>query len=328
MSGATTKVSSSMELITLGTQAGPAIRVNETGIASAVVVGGNFYMVDFGLGCTRAAHSAGLRGRRFRAGFITHLHSDHVIELPGFLLWNWGHQVEGFESRVELYGPGQDVDDRHHAALAGTAGMVQHLMKAFAYDLHIRTRDEGRPPLNSLIETTEIPHPLAGTPGAGRPFTVFEDNYIQVSAVLVDHPPVRPALAFRFDTEDGSVTFSGDTAECSALVELAQGTDILVHEAVNLDYYLAHDFNEEFINHQRQSHTSPEGAGRVAQRAGAKTLVLSHLAGVGSHNFWQERAARTFDGTIHVARSGDRFRLAGDAASRHVRSVPHESILQ
>ena len=49
----------SVELITLGTAAGPAIRGPENGISSALVVGDAFYMIDFGLGCTRAAHQAG-----------------------------------------------------------------------------------------------------------------------------------------------------------------------------------------------------------------------------------------------------------------------------
>ncbi|MET3721185.1 MULTISPECIES: MBL fold metallo-hydrolase [unclassified Arthrobacter] len=70
----------SVELITLGTAAGPAIRGPENGISSALVVGDAFYMVDFGLGCSRAAHEAGLRGKDFKAGFVTHLHSDHVGE--------------------------------------------------------------------------------------------------------------------------------------------------------------------------------------------------------------------------------------------------------
>src|SRR5690606_12309989 len=63
---------SNTQLITLGTAAGPAIRGNENGMASAVVVVGKHYLVDFGLGCVRAAHSAGLRGQDLVAGFITH----------------------------------------------------------------------------------------------------------------------------------------------------------------------------------------------------------------------------------------------------------------
>lgn len=294
-----------VELITLGIQAGPAIRGRETGISSAVVIGDSFYMVDFGLGCTRAAYEAELRGHRFRTGFVTHLHSDHVIELPGFLLWNWGQQVEGFTKPVQLLGPGPDRDLPDGVEKGSTREMVQHMMRALSYDLSIRTRDEGRPPLEALINVSDVPVPPADASGAIGPFRVYEDDRVRVSATLVDHPPVRPALAFRFDTEEGSITFSGDTAECDALALLACDTDILVHEAVNLEYYLSRGFNEQFLNHHRLAHTTPEGAGRVAKSAGAKRLVLSHLAGAAPADFWLDAAHSTYGGMTHVARGGD-----------------------
>jgi ribonuclease BN (tRNA processing enzyme) len=305
---------STTELITLGTAAGPAIRGTEGGIASAVVVDGAFYMVDFGLGCVRAAHEAGLRGRDFRAGFVTHLHSDHVVELPGFLMFNWGAPVDGFTSPVDLIGPGPDTTPGAKAGLAGTQGLIEHTLRAFSYDLDIRVTDEARPEMSSLIRTLEVDAPAYGVPAAAEPFAVYEDDRVRVSAVLVDHPPVRPALAFRFDTAAGSVTFSGDTAECDALVRLAAGTDVLVHEAVNLEFFRAGGFSPAFLNHQAESHTTPEGAGRVAARAGAGRLVLSHLAGVAPVEQWRERAETEFDGQVQVARSGDRFQVARTAA--------------
>jgi ribonuclease BN (tRNA processing enzyme) len=298
------------ELVTLGTAAGPAIRGPENGIASAVVVGDSFYMVDFGLGCVRAAHQAGLRGRDFVAGFVTHLHSDHVVELPGFLLWNWGEPVEGFTREVGIYGPGRDTAHPDGHRLAGTHEMVNHALEAFSYDVSIRETDEARPNLKSLVKATEIQTPTYDSVEAGTPFPVYEDNLVRVTAVLVDHPPVRPALAFRFDTAAGSVTFSGDTAECAALSRLAEGTDILVHEAVNLEFFARKGFDPAFLNHQSVSHTSPEGAGRIASQSGAKRLVLSHLAGVASTEEWGRRARSTFAGPVDVALSGDRFSLA------------------
>lgn len=298
------------ELITLGTAAGPAIRGPEGGIASAVVVDGHFYMVDFGLGCVRAAHAAGLRGRDFVAGFVTHLHSDHVIELPGFLLWNWGAPVDGYTADIGIYGPGKDNTHPRGGMLAGTRDLVEHTLRAYSYDLDIRVSDEARPDLNRLVKAVDITTPQHGSTAAGEPFAVYEDERVKVTAVLVDHPPVRPALAFRFDTAAGSITFSGDTAECDALVRLAEGTDILVHEAVNLDFFTAKGFDPVFVDHQRESHTSPEGAGRVAARAGAGRLILSHLAGIATSEEWHTRASSTFTGKIDVASSGDRFSLS------------------
>ncbi|SNR95801.1 Ribonuclease BN, tRNA processing enzyme [Blastococcus mobilis] len=302
-----THVSSGMELITLGTAAGPAIRGPEGGIASAVVIGDVFYLVDFGLGVTRAAHAAGLRGNRFRAGFLSHLHSDHIGELPGFLLWNWGPPVDGFTEPVTLIGPGADPGRGHGGCgLAGTRQLVAGLLDAFSYDLHIREADEARPSMADLLRVEELtPDRIADA--EAQPFPVYEDDRVRVTAVLVDHPPVFPAFGFRFDSDHGSITFSGDTAESVALSRLAVGTDILVHEAVNLGFYAAAGFDAAFVNHQRISHTTPAGAGRVAEAAGAKQLVLSHLAGVAEPDYWETEAAGTFSGSVQVARSGDRF---------------------
>ena len=299
----------STELITLGTAAGPAIRGKENGMASAVVVGDQFYMIDFGLGCVRSGHEAGLRGRDFKAGFITHLHSDHVAELPGFLMWNWGAPVEGFDHSISIYGPGQDDGHPDGQRLAGTKGLVDHTLAAFSYDLRIRETDEARPIMSELIRPVEIAVPAAAQIEPRAPFTVYEDDRVKVSATLVDHPPVNPAFAFRVDTAAGSITFSGDTAESEALIRLAQNTDILVHEAVNLDFFAARGFSETFMNHQRQSHTTAAGAGRVATASNAKHLVMSHLAGVATTAEWAAGASSTYTGQVDVATSGQRFAL-------------------
>lgn len=289
-----------LSVATLGVAAGPAIRGKENGIATAIVVDDVHYLVDFGLGCTRSAHEAGLRGRSLRAGFITHLHSDHVAELPAYLLWNWGTPVEGFTRPVELVGPGPDPA-LNGLSLAGTAGLVDGVLDAFSYDIHIRVGDEGRPILGDLIKVSEMKVP---SPGSTEIFPVYEDDRVRVSATLVEHPPVFPAVAFRFDTEHGSVTLSGDTTECDALAHLAHDTDVLVHEAVNLPFYRGQRFPEAFVRHQEISHTTPEGAGRIAARAGARTLLLSHLAGPAEPAYWADAAATTYTGPVATAWSG------------------------
>lgn len=294
----------SVELITLGTAAGPAIRGSEPGICSAVRVGDRFYLIDFGLGCTRAAAEAGLKGKHFTAGFVTHLHSDHVVELPGFLLWNWGKPVNGFTEPFRILGPGKDPHRVGGKDLAGTAELVEKTLEGFSYDIDIRIQDEARPNLHELVQTEEIVIPDEPI------FEVYRDDAVTVSATLVEHPPVYPAFAFRFDTNEGSIVFSGDTAKSEALVELARGADILVHEAVNLDFYKEQGFSGAFLNHQACSHTSPADAGAVAQEAGVGRLVLSHLAGVATEQWWAEQAATQYHGPISVARTGNRYTLA------------------
>src|SRR5699024_9373499 len=122
---------------------------------------------------------------------------------------------------------------------------VDHTLEAFSYDLNIRVTDEARPVMSELIRPVEITLPETSSED---PFLVYEDDRVKVTAVLVDHPPVHPAFGFRFDTADGSITFSGDTAESSALAKLAHETDILVHEAVNLEFFASKGFDAAFLN--------------------------------------------------------------------------------
>jgi ribonuclease BN (tRNA processing enzyme) len=304
MQPANSPASSGLEVITLGTAAGPAIRSGAPGIATAIVVEGTHYLVDFGLGCTRQAHAAGLRGEDLRAAFITHLHSDHVGELPAYLLWNWGRPVDGFTMDVPVYGPGPE-----------TSAMVSHLLAAFDYDITIRITDEGRPDLRRIVRPVDIGLPddaaaagPASTP-AMEPFEVYADENVRVSAILVEHPPVFPAFAFRFDTRYGSVVISGDTTECENVATLAAGADLLIHEAVNLAYFAGRDFSPEFLNHQQISHTTPAGVGRIARSAGVGHVVLSHLAGVATDEEWAGGVAEEYAGPVTVARAGQRFVL-------------------
>ena len=139
---------------------------------------------------------------------------------------------------------------------------------------------------------------------------------VRVSAALVDHAlPVFPAFAFRFDTADGSVTFSGDTAESTALIELAQDTDILVHEAVNLDFFTVAGFDPRSSAIGECPTPRHEGAGRVAEASGAQHLVLSHLAGVATQQEWQARAQSTYSGPVTVATSGQTFTVGTPTAA-------------
>jgi ribonuclease BN (tRNA processing enzyme) len=131
-----------------------------------------------------------------------------------------------------------------------------------------------------------------------------------VSAALVHHPPVTPAFAFRFDTPDRSIVISGDTTVSDNLVKLARGADVLVHDVLYppaIDKLVAgvpnaSDLKRSILSH----HTAVSDAGRVAQQAGVKTLVLSHLipaddAGV-TDQMWIDAARANFRGRIIVGR--------------------------
>ena len=134
----------------------------------------------------------------------------------------------------------------------------------------------------------------------------MSDDKMKITAALVDHPPVVPAFAYRFDARDRSIVISGDTAPSDNLVKLAQGADVLVHAVMYppaLDRLVSRVPNAASLKASILAHqTSAEDAGRLAQAAAVKTLVLSHLVPADdaevTDRMWIEAAQRHFRGTV------------------------------
>lgn len=281
-----------MFAVTLGTGAGPAIRGPRIGISTAVVVDDNIYLIDAGLGMVRQAIAAGLTMDRLRALFITHLHSDHISEVPALLLYNWGPGVKGIVEPVRVLGPGparlpHGAEVHIPPPTGGTERFVRDLLETYAYDINIRVHDEGRAPLDDLVQAENIEIPKSVRADVDRnpvpemdPFQIYQDDHVRVTATLNNHPPVFPSFAFRFDSAYGSVVISGDTTEHPNVVRLATGAHILIHEAINAAFYQNQGIPPAQLEHIIESHTDLEGVGRVARNADVKHLVLSHLGGI------------------------------------------------
>jgi ribonuclease BN (tRNA processing enzyme) len=173
--------------------------------------------------------------------------------------------------------------------------MTRLFLEMNAADLEVRERDEGRPPLAPLIR----PHELR----AGG--IVVKDDLVRVTCAVVDHPLVPLTLAYRFDCPDRSIVISGDTRPSDALVRLAQGADVLVHETLYAPAAPGAP-GSALRKHVIESHTTVEDAGRIATRAGVKTLVLSHFVPAEdppiTDEQWLAAARQTFAGQIVVGR--------------------------
>lgn len=131
--------------------------------------------------------------------------------------------------------------------------MTELLKQAYAFDLNNAIRTTRRPGGSPKAFTGETGRPMivpqaVDVPAGAHvdnaspvmePVKVYQDDRVTVTATLVDHPPVFPAFAYRFDTPHGSVVFSGDTTSCRNLVDLATGADVLVNEVVAVDEALA-----------------------------------------------------------------------------------------
>ncbi|RED15067.1 MBL fold metallo-hydrolase [Parasphingopyxis lamellibrachiae] len=272
-------------LILLGTAGGPSPKPNRSAPAQAIVVGDNVYIVDCGDGVARQMVLAGLDPADLTAIFLTHHHSDHNADFGNLLLLAW---ADDLASPVECFGP------------PPLEAMRQQFLDLNAYDIATRIADEGRPPLADLINAHEF----------SEPGLIFEDDNVRVTSALVDHPPVSPAFAYRFDCPDRSIVFSGDTAPSDALIALAEGADILVHEVMYLPAIEgliadAHD-PASLRDHLLASHTTTEQAAQIATSAGVETLVLSHFVPGGypfiEDDVWEAAVRAGFTGEIIVGR--------------------------
>jgi ribonuclease BN (tRNA processing enzyme) len=107
---------------------------------------------------------------------------------------------------------------------------------------------------------------------------VMENSDVKVTAVLVPHGAVYPAYAYRFDTDYGSVVFSGDTAPTPNIPALARHADVLVHEVVDLAAFAGQGLPPALTAHLAAVHTDVTRLGQIAASSDAGALVATHLS--------------------------------------------------
>jgi ribonuclease BN (tRNA processing enzyme) len=272
-------------LILLGTAGGPRPKADRAATSQALLVSDRLYVVDCGDGVARQLVAAGARLDALDKVFITHHHSDHNADYGNLLLLAW---ASGLKTPVETYGP------------PPLERMTRLFFELNRFDIETRIEDEKRVPLEPLVHAKDL----------SASGLVVDDGRVRVRSVLVSHPPIEIAFGYRFDTEDRSVVFSGDTAYSKDLLELARGADVLVHEALYLpgiERTAARVANAPgLLEHIVRSHTKVEDAARLASEAGVKTLVLSHLVPsddpLVTDQDWLAAAKGHFSGEIVVAR--------------------------
>ncbi len=316
------------ELVLLGTAGAPMPVAGRAGISSALIIEGRIFVVDCGRGAPSAFADAGLAFAALEAVFLTHLHADHTGDLAGLLIYPWGGRCgdHGPLPPVRVYGPGRpDVvpagDATFHRQTTihpdlpapGTADLVGDILAGYAYHLNVMPLDARMPDPGALVRASDIhlPARAAGTPQV--PVVVFDDRVIRVTTVAVMHGRAVPALAYRFDTADGSVVFSGDTTVTDDLILLARGADILVHAVADLGYLERYGFTGAALERMAALHTDVTQAGSVAERARVGELILTHYLpaepGAITDADWAQRAGQGFSGTTTAGRDGLRRAL-------------------
>jgi ribonuclease BN (tRNA processing enzyme) len=277
----------------LGVKGGPAIRPGSNMPTSILLsLGAGTILVDAGLGVSKAVCDQGVALTALDAILVTHLHSDHYLELGPLVHTAW---TAGLNRPVPVYGPPR------------LAQYWQAFLTSMEDDIALRIADEGRPDLASLVDIRPIP--------LDRPIDL---GGVTVTAIENHHPPVTPSYAFRFDAGDKRIVLSGDTAPIPEMVDLARGADLLVHEAMlthGVDALMARMTNgdERLRTHILRSHTDAAEAGRIATEAGVGHLALNHFVPDGIPGFtetdWETAVRQTWSGPLTLGRDGTRIEV-------------------
>lgn len=291
-----------------------------------------------------------------KALFFTHLHQDHIADYANLLLIGNGSNL-GVPTAannwlatqpLQVIGPcdrgQQDINNNpfytddwiinaydgtaKSTPTPGTKDMTALIFQAFAQAENDIMRDDGYPDYKSLVEVRDIGTGLASPKDNTCPetakFQIYpeaggsDENGVSVHATLVDHRQVYPAFAYRFDTPEGSVVFSGDTGPNTTadrslqagdprlahgnLQALANGADVLVHEVIDSAWINTKFPNpNELKTHMQTAHTQVERVGQVAEYCNVKTLVLNHIVPGMAPISHLQQAQQNFSGNLIIS---------------------------
>jgi ribonuclease BN (tRNA processing enzyme) len=291
-----------INLTLLGTKGGPSLRQKGASMmptSSHLLIGDKSIMIDCGIGCTSGLVHAGYKLTEITHIFITHYHSDHCLELGALLHTAW---TAGISKPIQVYGP------------PGLDALWNGFCEMMKFDIDIRIKDEGRPPIDEIAEF----HTFYDHSKSGLSFDIMRNDDLCVSAIRNNHPPIDESYALRFDIGEKSVTFSGDTTYLDTMIEFAKGSDVLVHEAMlssGIDYVVAQTKtgNDQLRKHLIASHTFASQAGTIAKESDVKCLMLNHLIPpereISSDNDWLTDVKSTYSGQCLIGYDGLKYTI-------------------
>ncbi|MBK3494113.1 ribonuclease Z [Viridibacillus sp. YIM B01967] len=271
-----------MQIQFLGTGAGmPSKERNTSALAVKLLEErGTFWLFDCGEATQHQILHTTLKPRKLEKIFITHLHGDHILGLPGLLS---SRSFQGGEELLTIYGPaglkqwveltfqlsqthlnypiefvevmeGIVFEDEDFIV---TAKSLQHVIPCFGYRI-VQKPLPGTLQIEKARELDVPNGPLLGQLKKGLDITLEDGRIVKSSDVT--GPPKKGFI----------VTILGDTRSCENAILLSENADIVVHEST--------------FNHATETlaanygHSTNMDAANVAIKAGAKNLLLNHLS--------------------------------------------------
>ena len=242
------------ELILLGTKGGPAIRPKSSMPSSSLLILDNQkILVDAGLGVSKSLTEINFNLNELSNIFITHLHSDHYLELGPLIHTAW---TAGLKKKIKVFGPESLLD------------YWKKFLSSMQFDIKNREKNEGRIKLKKIVKIIPIKK------------KTFNLGKIKVKILKVPHPPLKDCYSYKF-IGSKEIVFSGDTKYFKSLASFSNETDILVHEALIPEYIdkivTKTGLSSKLRNHLKNSHTTIDEVLKIAKLSKCKKLVINHL---------------------------------------------------
>lgn len=285
---------------------GPLPDPKRSGACVVVIAGEHVYLVDAGSPAARRLPGLGVQPGHVEGVFLTHFHSDHIDGLGELGVLRW---VGAAHTRpLPVYGPD------------GVSEITGGLNQAYRLDAVYRTAHHGpevAPPTGAGFR----PRPFT-QPALNESKVVLEQDGLRVTAFRVDHPPIAPAVGYRFDYKGRSVVVSGDTNKSANLERFAEGVDLLVHEALSPELMeMVGRAAERGGNRQVAQiakdvldyHASPVEVAQIAASVGAGHLLFYHVVPPtpipGLASVFLEGVSAAYDGPVTLGEDGTAISL-------------------
>ena len=223
----------------------------------------HLYLVDAGSGSAATAALAGVPTEKLRGILLTHFHSDHISDIGDFNLNSW---VAGRPQPLQVIGP--DGVDR----------IVEGLNITYELDRGYRVSHHGAEFLNPELGILQSRSISEGV--------IVDEDGLRITAFEVSHPPIEPAFGYRLDYGGRSVVISGDSLVTDKIVEISDGADVVLHDAMELQLVQTAEnvlrnagvTRTATVLHDIQDyHATTEDLQRLVDEAEIGLLALYHL---------------------------------------------------
>ena len=249
--------------ITLCGTSSPLVAPGRAQACVAVETPDHLYIVDAGSGSAATATLARVPTVKLRGILLTHFHSDHISDIGDFNLNSW---VAGRPAPLQIIGP------------EGVERVVEGFNIAYELDLGYRVAHHGEELLDPILGVLQ---PRQITEGI-----IVEEDGLRITAFEVSHPPIEPALGYRFDYGGRSLVISGDSLVTDTIIEISDGVDLVLHDAMSLQLVQTMETLASRTGNTRQAtllhdiqdyHATNEDLQRLVAEADIGQLALYHL---------------------------------------------------